>query len=110
MEICRITVPCDPATLGPNGIKKKRLREQMTLKKRAWQTARLCWIQAGKPIAKQRVIVHFIVRRAREMDEANIIGGLKYEIDGLFVNAITPDDKPKFMKLGLVEQEIDSKY
>jgi hypothetical protein len=110
MEVCRITLPADPATLSPNAVKKRRFREVLQLRRKAWMDARVCWQLAGRPVADGPVIVHLVVRRAREMDEDNIIAGLKNHRDGLFVGAITPDDKPKYVRLGHIEQQIKPEY
>lgn len=109
-EVCRITVPCDPSSLSSNGIKKRKFREVLILKRNAWMVARNHWQKAGRPIAKGRVIVHITVRRGREIDIDNALSGLKSTIDGLFVGAITPDDGPKFVKYGLIEIETGAQW
>lgn len=110
MEICRLTIPIDPNTLSVNASKKRKLRENLSLKRRVFESCRYAWIEAGRPTATGRVILHLIVRRGREMDTPNIWGGMKVPIDALFVGAITPDDRPKYLELGHIEQQIDKKF
>lgn len=107
-EVCRITVPIDPATMSAN--KRLNWRKLGALKSRAWKTARAMWIEAGRPKASGRVIVHLTARRARTLDVDNLISGCKAIFDGLFVNAITEDDSPEFLTIGHIEQDIKPEY
>jgi hypothetical protein len=105
-EVCRITVPIDINDTNPNRIAGASFYTRTIRKRNAWTAARMAWIAAGKPVATGRVITHLIVRRGRALDESNIWSAAKHLIDGLFVGAITPDDSPKHVRLGLIEQEI----
>jgi hypothetical protein len=107
-EICRIKVPIDPAPMSAN--KRKHWSQMSRLKANAWQTARACWIEAGKPVASGQVIVHITARRARALDYDNLLSGCKALFDGLFVNAITADDSPKYLRIGHIEQIIKPEY
>jgi hypothetical protein len=44
------------------------------------------------------------------MDQANLWGGLKSVMDGLFVRAITPDDSERWVELGSVSQSIGAEW
>lgn len=76
----------------------------------ARETAHFYWAAAGKPIAAGKVRVSLICRRGRTMDSANIVGGAKPILDGIFVKAMTPDDSPKYVELGGVTQETGKRW
>jgi hypothetical protein len=104
MEVCRITLPIDPNLTSPN--RNPGWRKLAKLKSIAHTTARICWVKAGRPQVDFPIIVHYIVRRGTAMDDDNIIAGLKPVRDGLFKDAITPDDSAVWVKTGDVTQEI----
>jgi hypothetical protein len=103
-----ITVPVDVGLTSPN-LRRYWLIEARA-KKAARTTAAWAWIAAGRPRAHGQVLVSVVVRRARAMDEGNVWAALKPVIDGLFVNALTPDDSPRWVKLGTLTQEISLRY
>jgi len=51
-----------------------------------------------------------IVRRGRMIDQDNAIGGSKPLRDGIFNDGLTPDDSPKWVKLGGVEFEVGKQW
>lgn len=71
----------------------------------AKDTARLAWLEAGSPMATGPVVVEITVRRGREIDPDNALGGCKPLIDSLFKKAITPDDSRRWVSFRPVEQE-----
>jgi hypothetical protein len=101
--VTEITVHYDIRDLSPNLRLHWRARAKRT--KQAREVARLAWIQAGKPTTDAPVRVSMIVRRARQMDQANLWSAAKACLDGVFVKAFTPDDGPKWLTLGEVRQE-----
>lgn len=113
-QALRITVPFDPMLTSANrdrvnsirgGFRKARLHAD------ARATARAAWLAAGSPTMAGKVRVSFVVRRGHSVDLANALGGLKPALDGLFTNAITPDDSPRYLaELGGVQLEIDRRF
>lgn len=75
------------------------------LNRMAREAGRLAWAQAGRPTSSAPVTVDLILRRARAIDQANAWAAAKGAIDGVFVEALTPDDSPKYVRLGTVTQE-----
>jgi hypothetical protein len=102
-EVCQITLPIDPNLTSPN--RARNWRTSALLKRKAFEAARLAWIEAGRPTSVSPIIAHYHVRRYRRMDDDNIIAGMKAARDGLFNNAITPDDSSAWVTTGLVTQE-----
>lgn len=108
-----IIVPIDIAPLASNqtafkhhGTKSKRFNKART---DAWH----CWVAAGRPTTVPGhwpVTVEAVVRRADALDEYNIPEACKRLIDAIFVDAATPDDQPKYVRLGLPRQVIDPVY
>lgn len=105
-ELARITVPWDVAKTADNRTRRGgHWSQRHRVMKQARELARWCWLQADSPKAAGKVRVSLIVRRGRVMDTCNIVGGAKPLLDGLFTNAIVPDDSPKWLELGSVRQE-----
>lgn len=63
------------------------------------------WAQAGRPRATGPVRVTLVLHRGRSIDQANAWAACKGALDGVFVNALTPDDSPRWLRLGEVIQE-----
>lgn len=105
MEICRITVPLDPAPLSPNRMNGRHWRSATILKAKARDAAQWAWYSAGRQRARVPVIVSVIVRRGRVLDDDNLKASLKCVIDALFKGAVTPDDSLKYFELGALKQE-----
>ena len=103
-----ITVPWDAGTLAPNQRMHHMKKYRLTVGAR--RTAGLAWIAAGRPRATKRVQVDIIIRRARELDADNAVASLKALMDGLFNSSVTPNDSPRWVRLGRVTQEIDAKW
>jgi hypothetical protein len=102
-EICRLTIPIDPHETSPN--QRRSWAVSNRYRKAAWKAARWVWIQAGKPTADKKVIVHYHIKRRRELDDDNAIAGMKPARDALFNNGITPNDGKAWVVTGLVTQE-----
>lgn len=99
---------CDPGRLSlNNGMHyQTRYRKQ----KAAKRAAHAAWMAAGRPRSEVPVIVDIVVRRGRSMDHDNIVSGLKGSIDGLFKDAITPDDSAKWVELGAIVLETGKRF
>lgn len=104
----RITVPFDPSLLSNN--QRLHWAERQRRTRAVRDTARLCWLQAGSPQAAGPVRVSLIVRRGRKMDADNLLTGCKGAADALFKQAVTPDDGPRWLSWGEVEQETGKQY
>lgn len=109
-ELCRLTIKVDLGAWLPNKMKKYKLKTRMKMSWPAWTAAKSEWLKAGSPKARGKVGYELIVRRAREADDDNLIAAFKNFRDGIFVNAITPDDSPRYVKFLGIEQEIDSRW
>lgn len=109
-ELCRITVPMDPKASCRNRVEGGPPKLRRFVKRQQQTDARWAWIQAGKPKAKRKVRLDVIVRRGAEIDEGSVWEGLKYAIDSLFVNCILPDDRPRYLKYGDIEQETGPQF
>lgn len=107
-EVCRLVIPVDVNEMNPN--RRGKLRAWIRAKTRHKDTARLAWIAAGKPAAETQVTVSVIIRRQRQLDEDNARASLKAIFDGLFKQAITPDDSPKWVKLGSLTQQTGDRW
>ena len=101
--VLTITVPFDLWRCSPNRRLNRwdRARETRSARERA----RVAWLLAGSPTLAPPVTVDVLARRGRQMDHLNLPGCLKALFDGLFISAITPDDRADFVRLGSVEQE-----
>jgi hypothetical protein len=104
-EPLRIVVPWDPMLTSDNQLRRRHAhwRARGEMNRRARETAWAAWVQAGQPTFPVPVKASVTIRRARQMDLTNAIGGLKPVIDGLFVKAIVPDDGGKWFRLGEVQ-------
>jgi hypothetical protein len=106
MEIARVTVPFDVQRTAENVTRRGgHWSARSRVMRLARELARLCWLDAGRPKAAGKVRVSVVIRRARALDTANAIGALKPLLDGLFVDAITPQDSPKWLEFGGCTQE-----
>jgi hypothetical protein len=105
-----ITVAWDPIKTAANKCRMNSVRGSYRwagLNSEAKKVARKAWEEAGSPRIDAPVRVGLVVRRGRSMDLANIWGGVKPLLDGLFTNAITPDDSLKWVaELGGVRLEV----
>ena len=63
------------------------------------------WAHAGRPQVDCPVVVDVVIRRARALDHDNAVASLKPCLDGIFKDALTPDDSPRWLTLGEVRQE-----
>jgi hypothetical protein len=105
-ELCRIIVPWDVARTAPNARRShwdRRIGNSEAHRAREW--AHIAWKQAGCPRARGRVRVILVARRRRAMDWDNIVAGAKPVLDGLFKDAITPDDSPACIESISVAQD-----
>ena len=107
-EICRLIIPVDANDQNPN--KRRKLRDWIRAKMAHKNAAHIVWCEAGKPVSLSPVTVSVTIRRGRLLDEDNARASLKACFDGLFKNAITPDDSPKWVKLGTLTQEIAARW
>ena len=102
-EVIRITVPFDINRCSPNH--RLHYLARARLMAAARQAGRLAWMAAGSPQATVPVQVSLVLHRARAIDQGNAWAAAKGAIDGVFVDALTPDDGPKWVTLGSVVQE-----
>jgi hypothetical protein len=107
-EICRLIIPVDANEQNPN--KRRKLRDWIRAKMAHKHAAHVVWIAAGKPVSTSPVTVSVTIRRGRLLDEDNARASLKAVFDSLFKKAITPDDSPKWVKLGSLTQEVGSRW
>lgn len=105
MSTFTITVPWDPHRTSDNEIRRVHWSERHKRYEIAKTLARAVWALADWPRSAGKVRASFVIRRGRQMDPANVIGGLKPVIDGLFVRGITPDDSAKYLEIGSVRVE-----
>jgi len=98
-------LPVNLGLLNPNKpmhyMAKHRLRQTVKT------AAHTVWVSQGKPTAKGRVRVDLISMRKKALDEDNMWAAFKAVGDGLFNNAMTPDDSPKHVTLGTVTHVYD---
>lgn len=99
----RIVVPVDPVRLSHNARLSYWERAKMTKSDRG--TARTMWQIAGSPVARRKVLVSVIVRRCNPLDPFNAWDGLKAAMDGLFNEALTPNDSAQWIEPGTVRWE-----
>ena len=81
--------------------------------RRAWRARALAtsaWREAGCPTMTSPVDVSLLVRRARRLDLDNLIASCKGAIDGLFNEAITPDDSETWVRSLRVAQETGKQW
>jgi hypothetical protein len=111
-EVNRIEliVPWDPHRTSDNSLRRKHWSVRSGEFKTAKTLARLMWARADWPKAAKKVRASFVIRRGRQMDPANVIGGLKPVIDGLFVCGITPDDNSRWLQIGSVTIETGKQW
>ncbi len=112
-EEVRLIVPWDPARLSPN------LRLQPSERRRRERASAVAasfarrW--AGDPRLEGPVVVRYVVRRARAMDDDNAEAALKHVRDALFNRkrngeGITLDDSPARLSSLGVTFEIAPRY
>ncbi len=104
----RIIVPVDPQQASPN--KRGHWAKLAKVKHHHKETAALCWMAAGRPRSRESVHVEVIIRRGRFIDQDNALACCKALIDGLFKDAITPDDSPTWVKSYTIRQEVGSQW
>lgn len=110
-EIVRFIVPVDVNEAAQNRMMHWRKRANVAAAHR--HAANVIWMKAGKPTAAEvelPVTVNAIIRRGRKIDEFNAPACLKHVIDGLFVDAFTPNDDARFVLMGTITQEIGAKW
>lgn len=107
-ELCRIIIPWDVNRTSPN--RRLHWARRNVLNQSAKLLAFNQWVQAGRPTARDTVRVSVIVRRYRRLDNDNALAGCKPVFDGLFRDAITPDDGPEWVTLGTVTQETGARW
>jgi len=114
-----ITIPWDAGLTTKN--QKMSPMKRYRLTQLAQTTAYGAWCAAGRPRASGKVRLSITVRRARALDEANVMSGLDGLIDGIFSahrvrgysverGCMTVDDSPQYLELGEVRQEIEPKW
>jgi len=106
----RITVPFDPHLLCANRTFKMPPWRKGQLIRASKEAALSGWTQAGCPAIAGQVRVSLIVRRGRRMDDDAAWEGTKWARDALFVGRVTPDDSPRWVRLGGVEQETGARW
>lgn len=98
-----ITVPFDVGRTSPNRRMHWAVRAREV--KRARLFAESAWRAAGSPTMTEPVDVSLLVRRGRRMDLDNLLASCKGALDGLFNEAITPDDSETWVRSLRVAQE-----
>lgn len=114
----RIVVQIDPNRTNPNRLNSSHWTDKMRRMNSAKDAGRLAWKAAGCPKLEGQVRVEAIIRRNRGFDEDNAWGALKPLKDALFCGkryesdggAITPDDSPRWVRLGEVSFEIHKRW
>lgn len=105
----RIVVPVDVGNANPNRL--RTVRKKIHVRKTHKEAAQWAWVAAGRPVFTAfPITVNVTIRRGREMDQDNAVASLKGVMDGLFKNAITPDDAQKYVLLGTIRQEISKEW
>lgn len=102
----RIEVPWDPARTSRNTLDGRHWAKKLKAYQAAQQTARWAWIAAGSPRAPGAVRVSLTSHRPRKMDPDGLLAACKPLFDGLFKQAVTPDDSARWIELGEVKQVI----
>jgi hypothetical protein len=109
-ETIIITIPIDTGNLSPNKTRGLHWSKLVKLKQKVAMAVLVGWSKAGKPKLDCPVNVSIVARRARTMDEDNLIASMKMLQDLLFKDAVTKDDSPEWVKISGVSQEINRKY
>lgn len=129
MILWEITIPWDArATCGNPPLHPLAYNR---LVKAAKEAAWAVWNQEQRPVLDVPITVHVRVNRGHTMDEARIIVGTECLRDALFAKRrsqiarktkhtprrmlverglMVPDDSPKWVQLGRVDQVVDRKY
>lgn len=93
------TIPVDVGLLSPNKYKRNwRARAAVTRAQR--DDARMVWMGSGKPRAHLPVRIDAVIYRYGNLDPANRWACLKAVIDGLCIEALTPNDTQTWIRLG----------
>lgn len=110
MAIC---VPWDVHRTSPNQrlcyhARRRRNQEAMA-------AARLAYRRIGSPELQGPITLHYLVRRARALDDDNVVGGAKPIRDALCCrrkngHGLTEDDTHAFVRLGGVSHETSRRY
>lgn len=98
-----IPVCFDPARASLN--KRLHWRSRKRINDVAHVAATLGYVKAGCPKFTGPIIVDVLVRRARVMDDDNVLTGLKAVRDSLVRNGLVPDDSSKWWRWGEVSFE-----
>jgi hypothetical protein len=112
-ELIRIVVPRDILPLAQNQSEFRHAGTNTRLRKGSARDAYNCWVAAGKPTTLPEhwpVKLDIIVRRGRRVDHFNVHGACKWMVDALFKDAITPDDRPRFLEAGEISQQVAQIY
>jgi hypothetical protein len=72
--------------------------------------AQFAWRNAGAPTMAGPVDVTLVIRRRRRMDPDNVLSSAKPILDGLFNDAITPDDSANWVRYVGVSQETGKEW
>ena len=118
-----IRVQWDAARTGENALPKSHWAPRARIMREAREAGFRGWLDAGKPVVRERVLVSARICRAYRLDSLNAWGCLKPVIDGalvgrylapgkdhIFLPSMLPDDSDKWVKLGSVDQLIDQRY
>lgn len=101
-----LIIPGDAAELSPNRRIGRYKKAGIT---RRWrkQAAIIAALEIRWPPQPRRVRLSWLIRRGRELDPAQLHGSgcLKAIEDGLVDARVMPDDAPKWVEWGLVQQE-----
>lgn len=108
-EPIRVTVAVDPHLASPNQ-RSRTFHKAARIKATMREAAAWAWVGAGKPRARGPVNVTVTVRRGRAIDLDNALASCKPLIDGLFNDAITPDDSIAWIKSYTIKLDVAKKY
>lgn len=103
MHICTITIPFDPQPLAQN--KRGHWSNHHKLQQHSKWLAQRAWEESGCPVVYEPVRVRVTVCRGRTIDPDNCLSGLKHVFDGLFKDAITPDDSDAWVSYEPIKQQ-----
>ena len=101
----RIWVRWDINRTSRNRMEGLHWAEKRRLDRAATEAARIAWMIGGSPRIEVPVRVDIVIRRARKLDPDNALSGCRSLINGLFKDALTPDDSPEWLTIGEVRQE-----
>lgn len=105
-DCVQVVVPWDPITTADNRVRCLHHQARANLYRRAREAGRLAWLASGGERLTGPVRVSLHVRRARVCDLMNLWGGAKPVADGVFNDALLPNDGPEFLReLGPVTLE-----